>query len=162
MPRSARVQNRVLPIFRAIASACAELPAQLVISLGGGGVPEDLGDLPGAPLVVPFAPQLELLERALLVITHAGMNTTVESLGQGVPLVAVPITNDQPAVAARIVRSGCGAAVPLRRATVARLSDAIARVFHDPGYTERARAMADCNRRAGGVPRAADIIEGVV
>jgi len=35
-------------------------------------------------------------------ITHAGLNTVLEALAQGVPQVAIPVTNDQPGVAARI------------------------------------------------------------
>jgi len=47
--------------------------------------------LPGSPLVV-YAPQLELLAKARLTITHAGLNTVLDSLSNGVPLVAIPIT----------------------------------------------------------------------
>jgi zeaxanthin glucosyltransferase len=45
---------------------------------------------------------LELLKRATVCITHAGLNTVLESLAQGVPQLAIPITYDQPGVAARI------------------------------------------------------------
>ena len=44
----------------------AGLDAQLVISLGGGLEPEALPYLPGNPLVVKYAPQLELLQKASL------------------------------------------------------------------------------------------------
>ena len=156
------VQNQVLPAFRSIAEACADLPAQLVISLGGGSDVAQLGPLPGNPLVVPFAPQLELLKRARLVITHAGMNTTLESLAHGVPMVAIPITNDQPAVAGRIVWSGCGEAVRLRQANTRRLRKAIHQVFENESYTLRARELSRANQQAGGAERAADLIERVV
>ncbi len=56
------VQNRLLGIFKSIAEACNDLDAQLVISLGGSATPESLGSLPGNPLVVGYAPQLELRE----------------------------------------------------------------------------------------------------
>jgi len=46
----------------------------------------------GSPLVVEYAPQLELLAKARLTITHAGLNTVLDSLSNGVPLVAIPIT----------------------------------------------------------------------
>jgi len=39
------------------------------------------------PLVVEYAPQLELLAKARLTITHAGLNTVLDSLSNGVPLV---------------------------------------------------------------------------
>jgi hypothetical protein len=52
--------------------------------------------LPGSPLVVEYAPQLELLAKARLTITHGGLNTVLDSLSHGVPLVAIPITYEQP------------------------------------------------------------------
>lgn len=54
------------------------------------------------------APQLELLKRASVCITHAGFNTVIESLANGVPQVAIPITHDQPGVAARIADKKTG------------------------------------------------------
>ena len=96
------IQNRLLSVFHQIAEACLGLGVQLVISLGGGASPDSLSHLPGNPIVVDYAPQLELLKRAALTITHAGMNTTLESLSNAVPMVAIPITNDQPGIAARI------------------------------------------------------------
>ena len=90
------LQNGSEAIFRTITDACAGLGAQLLISLGGGLDPARLGKLAGDPLVVRVAPQLEILKRAALVITHAGLNTVLESLSEGVPLVAVPLGNDQP------------------------------------------------------------------
>jgi len=46
--------------FQTIASACEGLDA-LVISLGGSAKSESLPNLLGNPLVVEYAPQLELL-----------------------------------------------------------------------------------------------------
>ena len=45
-------------------------------------------------IVVNRAPQLELLKRATLCITHAGLHTTLEALARGVALAAIPVTND--------------------------------------------------------------------
>ena len=64
--------------------------------------------LPGNPLVVGYAPQLELLSRATLTITHAGLNTALESLSAGVPMVAIPVGNDQPGVSARLKAARVG------------------------------------------------------
>src|SRR5262249_35544728 len=58
------LQNGVLRTFRIIAEACAGLDLQLVISLGGGQDPALLGNLPGDPVVVGYAPQLELVRRS--------------------------------------------------------------------------------------------------
>ncbi len=155
------LQNRLAGTFAAIASAVAPLDAQLVISLGSAD--QDAAAVaaccPGAPIVVPVAPQLALLDRATLVITHAGLNTALESLARGVPMVAIPITNDQPGVARRLEWLGVAEVVPPSRLTVPRLRTAVTRVMGDPAYRERARRRADEIAACDGVRRAADIVE---
>jgi zeaxanthin glucosyltransferase len=156
------LQNRQGEIFGCIAEACAGLPAQLVISLGGGASVDEMGRLPGDPIVVPFAPQLELLKRAALCITHAGLNTALECLSQGVPMVAIPITNDQPGVAARIAWTGTGELVPPRKLTPARLRAAVERVMSNASYRTAAQRLQQAISRHGGPRQAADLIEGVL
>jgi zeaxanthin glucosyltransferase len=156
------VQNRLLGTFQAIAEACRDLDAQLVIALGGGSTPESLPALPGSPLVVGFAPQLELLQRTTLTITHAGMNTTLESLSNGVPMVAIPIANDQPGVAARIAWTRTGEIVPLKRLSVSKLRSSIEQVLTEDSYKKNALRLQKAIKQAGGVKRAADIIEQAV
>ncbi len=156
------VQNRLLDVFKIIASACEGLDAQLVISLGGSATPESLPSLPGNPIVVGYAPQLELLPKATLTITHAGMNTTLESLSNGVPMVAIPVANDQPGVAARIAWTGVGEMVSLKELSVPKLRSAIVKVLTQESYKQRAIEMQEAIGRSGGVKRAADIIEQAV
>ncbi len=156
------IQNRLLYIFQMIAAACVELDIQVVIALGGGASPESLPELPGNTIVVGYAPQLELLQKATLTITHAGMNTTLESLSNGVPMVAIPITNDQPGVAARIAWTGTGEVIPLGKVSVERLQKAIKQVLTEDSYKKNALRLQEAIERAGGVSRAADIIEQVV
>ena len=156
------LQNRLFTVFQAIAEACQDLDAQLVIALGGGSPPEALADLPGSPLVVGYAPQLELLKRATLTITHAGMNTTLESLSNGVPMVAIPITNDQPAIAARIAWTGTGEMISLNRLSSAKLNKGIRQVLTQDSYKKNAANMQTAIHKAGGVSRAADIVEQAI
>ncbi len=156
------VQNRLLGVFKSIAEACNNLDAQLVISLGGSATPEALGSLPGNPLVVGYAPQLELLQKANLTITHAGMNTTLESLNNGVPMVAIPIANDQPGVAARVAWAGAGELVPLARLTVPKLRNAVQKALTEDSYKKNAVRLQEAIQRTGGVSRAIDIVEQAV
>lgn len=156
------IQNRLVEVFQTIASACEGLDAQLVIDLGGGATPESLPKLAGNPIVVGYAPQLELLKRATLTITHAGMNTTLESLSNGVPMVAIPVTNDQPGIAARIAYTGVGEVVSLKELSVPKLRSAVEKVLTQESYRKRAIALQEAIARSGGVKRAADIIKQVV
>ena len=154
------VQNQLQYIFSYIAQACAAPDVQLVISLGGSLEPEELPNLPGNPIVVKYAPQLELLQKASLAITHAGMNTTLESLSNGVPLVAIPIANDQPGVAARIAWTGVGEFINLKQLTVAKLRDAVQRVLTEDFYKQNAEKLQADIQYAGGLEAAANIIVG--
>src|SRR5579862_6184946 len=74
------LQNGSKEAFQMIAAGCADLDVQLVITLGGGMSTQEFRNLPGRPIVVEFAPQLELIRRASVVITHAGLNTVLESI----------------------------------------------------------------------------------
>jgi zeaxanthin glucosyltransferase len=153
------MQNGSEDIFRSIADACAGLEVQLVISLGGGLDPERLGRMSGDPVVVKYAPQLEIVKRAAAVITHAGLNTTLESLAEGVPLVCIPLGNDQPGVAARVAARGAGVVVPRRKLNAKRLRSAVRAVLKDEKYGRAAREMRVAMLRVDGLQRAADIIE---
>lgn len=156
------LQNRLLGVFEKIAAACSQLDAQLVISLGGSTTPQSLPNLPGNPLVVEYAPQLELLQKAALTITHAGLNTTLESLTNGVPMVAIPVTNDQPGVAARIAWTGAGEVVPLGKLSVEKLQKAVKQVLTEDSYKKNALRLQEAIKQSGGVSKAADIIEQAV
>lgn len=156
------LQNQIQQVFREIAQACEELDAQLVISLGGGAKPELVGPLPGNPLVVGYAPQLELLARAALTITHAGLNTVLESLSCGVPMVAIPVGNDQPGVAARVKWLGAGELLPLKRLRADRLQALVKQVLEQERYRLQAHRLMLEIKSMDGVERAADIVEQVL
>ena len=156
------IQNRLIYIFQQIAEVCSELDVQLVISLGGSAKPESLQGLLGNPLVVEYAPQLELLQKSALTITHGGMNTTLECLNNAVPMVAIPITNDQPGVASRIAWSGCGESIPLKKLNISKLKTAIQKVLTEDSYKQNAMRLQSAIQQAGGVGRAVDIIEQAV
>ncbi|NEU75438.1 glycosyltransferase [Hassallia byssoidea VB512170] len=156
------VMGHLVEIFKTIAEAVDGLDAQLVISLGGATSSQPLPELSGSPLVVEYAPQLELLQKTALTITHAGMNTTLECLSHGVPMVAIPICNDQPGVATRIAWTGSGEFVPVSQLSVPKLRTAIKRVLTENSYKKNATRLQQAIRQAGGINRAADIIEQMI
>ena len=146
-------------VFRCFADACKGLELQLVISHAGGLTTDQAAQLPGSPVVVEYAPQEQLIARAQLTLTHAGLNTVLDSLAQGVPMVAVPVTYEQPAIARRIERCGCGEAIALSKLRRGNLRDAIVRITGQTRYRAAAQQMARAIDRAGGVKRAADLAE---
>ncbi len=149
-------------VFHEIATACQSLDVQLVISIGLEGDMSQFQDLPGEPIVVHFAPQQELLKHAALTITHAGLNTVLDSLSCGVPMIAIPISFDQAGTAARIKWVGVGEVLTLRRASSQAIHDTIQNVLSQPAYTKRAQQFQRQIAARPGVELAADYIEHVV
>jgi zeaxanthin glucosyltransferase len=103
-------------------------------------------------------PQLELIRRSAPSIPHGGLNTALESLAWGVPMVVLPVTNDQPGVGARVERSGVGRSIPVGRVTAGRLRQAVGAVLGDPTYRDRAEALRSSIEAGDGLGRAADVI----
>src|SRR6202011_953499 len=112
---------------------------QLVLAVGGQVNPEEIGPLSNNTILVKRSPQLELLKRASVCITHAGLNTVLESLSQGVPQVAIPVSLDQPGVAARIAEKKTGLFMPVKDLTVSRVSLLLDQVLKDSTYRDNAR-----------------------
>jgi zeaxanthin glucosyltransferase len=154
--------NGLNNVYGAILEAVGQVPEmQVVLSVGKNFNPGDLGSIPSNVVVVPIAPQIELLKRAALCITHAGLNTALEALAQGVPMVAIPIGFDQPGVAARIAYHGVGEFVEVGNLTARHLSKLIGKVTTNSSYRDKARWFQEVIAKTRGLDLAADIIERV-
>jgi zeaxanthin glucosyltransferase len=102
---------------------------------------------------------VKLLERSALCVTHAGLNTALECLTQGVPMVAIPITNDQPGVAARIAEKKTGLLVPMNDLTASRLSLLVDKVLNGSTYRDNACYFQKLIAETNGLSKAADLLE---
>lgn len=112
----------------------------LVIATTGGPAAETVR-APGAnSIVAEFVPFDTLLPRADVLVTNGGWGGVHFALRHGVPIVVAGSTEDKNEVAARIVRSGAG--IRLRSTRPTAIRRAVRTVLDDPGYRERARALA--------------------
>src|SRR5215813_11440027 len=154
------ILNGQVDVFRTIVAAVAKnKKVQLVLSIGDQVDPNQLGAIPKNAVIVKRAPQLELLKRATVCITHAGLNTVLESLAQGVPQLAIPVTYDQPGVAARIAHHRTGVVTSLDKLTADHLALLLEEVLANPTYRENARRLQKAITEANGLSVAADVIE---
>jgi zeaxanthin glucosyltransferase len=152
--------NGLGDVYKHILKAVEQVEGvQVVLSVGNNISPESLGRIPANAIIVRSAPQIELLKRAALCITHAGLNTVLESLALGVPMVAIPIGYDQPGTAARIAYHGVGELVELDKLTTERLRGLIKKVLQDPSYRERAGYFRKVILKTRGLDTAVNIIE---
>jgi zeaxanthin glucosyltransferase len=154
------IMNGRADVFRTIAAGVANhRGTQLVLSIGDRLDPKQIGPVPSNAIIVNQAPQLELLKRASVCITHAGLNTVLESLTQGVPQLAIPVTFEQPGVAARIAAKKTGVTISFADLTSDRLSTLLDQVLNWPIYRENARKFQEIISKTNGLVMAADIVE---
>jgi len=154
------ILNGRVDVFRTIATALAKHKRlQLVLSVGDQVDPQKIGPVPNNAIIVKKAPQLEVLKQASVCITHAGLNTVLESLAQGVPQVAIPVTYDQPGVAARIADKQTGVVTSLDKLTADHLSALLNEVLSNPIYRDNARTLQNVIDEANGLSVAADLVE---
>src|ERR1700730_15500474 len=154
------ILNGRADVFRTIVAALTKhKDLQLVLSTGDQLAPEQIGPVPGNAIVVQRAPQLELLKQTSVCITHAGLNTVLESLAQGVPQVAIPVTYDQPGVAARIAEKQTGVVTSLDKLTADHLSTLLNEVLNNSAYRGNAHKLQKAIAKANGLSVAADLIE---
>ena len=154
------LQGRRFRLFMRLAQACRNQGLSLVVAHCGGLNTRQVRqlELAGAAWVTDFVDQRAALQHAQVFITHAGLNSALESLACGTPMLALPIAFDQPGVAARIEWHGIGRRAS-RFSRVNVLERHLQHLLNDSRYRLRMSAMQAQLQRAGGSTRAADIVE---
>jgi MGT family glycosyltransferase len=151
------------PAFRELASslvaAVSQRTDEQLMLVGNQGAVENGGPLPDNVIVVDHAPQIELLGRASVAITHAGLGSVKECILMGVPMIVFPQAFDQPGNAARIEYHRLGFRCiepPFDGACVRRLLDSLSA---NPEILENVRRMQGVFRVAEDDNRGVRVIE---
>lgn len=153
------VNNDMLPLYRNCVEALRDAPWQVVLSVGSQVEIGKLGKLPAHIRVYPSVDQIAVLQKADVFLTHCGMNSASEALYYGVPLVTLPKTSEQGAVATRAEQLGAG--LRLTKTAPTAIREALETVLNNPSYRESAAAIADGFHACTGAKGAADKIESV-
>ncbi len=83
--------------------------SEFTVILNTGRIdPNSLGKIPSNIFAYSFVPQIEVLGKADVFLTHCGMNSVNEAMSLGVPMIAMPFVNDQISNAKRVVELGIG------------------------------------------------------
>jgi MGT family glycosyltransferase len=152
--------------FRFCFDVLADLPARIVLAIGARTDPVELGPPPPNTLVRASVPQLDVLRRAAVFVTHGGMNSALEGLANGVLLVVLPQQFEQLLIGQSIAERG--AAVVLRHnlsgrpVPPAELRAAVEAALTDPSRRAAAKALADTVAEGGGPAAGAAAIEGLL
>jgi MGT family glycosyltransferase len=99
-----------------------------------------------------------MLSRASCFIIHAGMNSTMEALYYGVPMIALPQMVEQATTARRMAELGLGLILEPATVTAATLRASVADVLADGAIPAQVAAMRSRTHAAGGYQRAAEAL----
>lgn len=154
---AARVRGA--PLFAATVRAARANGLRALLLSGSAPEASALSDPAGGVLAVASAPYDTLLPLAAAVVHHGGVGVTAAALRAGAPSLIVPIFQDQPDNAARAVRLGVAASLPLRRALRGDLDAALTALLADEALRSRVGALARELRREDGLGVAADAVE---
>jgi MGT family glycosyltransferase len=153
------VFNHRPAVYRALISGAAATGAQVIVSAGASF--DALADLRSPTVQLHRrVPQVELLDRVDLVVTHGGNNTVQECLAAGRPMVVIPFGGDQLANARRVERLGVGVRIDARGLSPDALRDALT-ALSEQAVVARARELARALANYGGTHAAADAVLSV-
>ncbi len=152
------VANNQPEFFKLCFAAFGASNYQVVLSGGGQLAPDTFAPVPANFLTARYVPQTELLARARVFVTHGGMNSVMESLVYGVPMVAIPQQIEQVQTAQRLVELGLAITLDKKTVTATELREAVERVANDVTFHQRAQQMQRVMCEAGGVGQAAAAI----
>ncbi|MCX6046237.1 MAG: glycosyltransferase [Chloroflexi bacterium] len=150
--------NEQPDFYNACFAAFRNMPYQVVMSIGDKLDPSLLDAPPANFIVRSYVPQLEILQRTAVFITHGGMNSTSEALLYGVPVLVVPQHGDQFMVATQVLEVGAGRMIPMAQAGPEALRGLTTQLLFTPDFKANAQAMGAEFKAGGSYVRAADEI----
>jgi zeaxanthin glucosyltransferase len=99
--------------------------------------------VPPHVIVVGYAPQQQLLERAVVAVIHGGVNSVNECLSVGCPMLVLPLGKEQPLQAELVRRAGVGLALDPVAMTDDDCRAALRSLLDEPAHRDTARAIRD-------------------
>ena len=146
--------------FRACIEAFEKEKVTVVLSVGNFDISR-LKHIPKNFVIRNRVPQITVLKKACLFITHGGMNSVSEAMVSGVPMLVIPFVSDQPVNARQVEKLGLGKILDYKAITANTLRDAAFAVMKDRQTQENLKKIQDEISCAPGNAGAVRIIEDV-
>ncbi len=147
--------------YRRVIAAFASRPDWLLILAAGRNTePASLGATTENVHILAHAPQLDVLRRADVMLTHAGPASIYEAILSGVPLVCYSGgAKEENGNAARVVYHGLGLRGDLRSDSVGQIAACIEELLANPEYQRSVLRMRDRMMKQHDNGRAAELLE---
>lgn len=145
-------------IFGKIVSALADQPLNVIVNTS----PQLFEQWPANFYVQQVCPQLEIIKRVNLVITHGGFNTVNECLFFDKPMIVLPLAWDQSPNANLVVQNGCGKKFRYKRLVNEEFAAAVFEALSSDELKQNAARLGASIRSLGGTRKAATLIETLI
>jgi UDP:flavonoid glycosyltransferase YjiC (YdhE family) len=156
------VFNSTPGVLEAIIEGLGGEALNLVVAIGPDRDPGGFGAVPPNVRLERYVGQPELLPQCAAFVTHAGFNSVKESLISGVPMVAIPITADQPYCAQRCAALGVARVVGPEQRTGEAVRAATLEVLGNGSYRTNAVNFREQMLALPGPKRLVELLEGLV
>jgi UDP:flavonoid glycosyltransferase YjiC (YdhE family) len=154
--------NRTPGVLAAIVEALGDEPVTLLVTTGDGVEVAELGAPRPNVHIERYVPQSLIFPQCDVAITHGGFGTVMTALGQGLPLVVIPIAADQPDNGRCCAELGVAVVVAPDRRTPEVIREAARTVLGDGKYRERAERLRDEMRGLPDLGYAVRLVERLV
>lgn len=132
---------------------------QLIIQIRNEADTDKCKPLPDNVKVVTWVPQIEILSRASIFITHGGLGSVREAIYFGVPMIVFPFWNDGFGNAARVVFHHLGLRGDIKKATPELIGNFIDRISADDSIHYSVKQMQRLFREQKKCKRAIDFLK---
>ncbi len=150
--------NQQPELFRMCVEALEGLPWHVVIAVGPGVDPADLGPLPADVETHTWLPFSSVLEHARLTICSGGTGTVMQALHAGTPLVVLPQLAAADNLAHQLADFGVARVIGRDETSASAIRAAILDIEADGRVQAATRDLREHIRASGGAVRAADEI----
>jgi MGT family glycosyltransferase len=148
--------------YKTCIDALKDIGHPVILSVGKKCDIALLGEIPDTFIVRDYVPQLDILRRSVVFISHCGFNSVSEALFYGVPVIAVPMVNDQFLVAKRLEKTGAGITLQISDLSAERIKKTVSMLLTDQKYKDASARIGETFRSAGGYNQAVDRILALV
>ena len=155
------VFNNKPEIFRKIMHALDVPDYQVIVSAGGAYKRLQKSTITKNATIYRSVPQISLLNRIDLFISHGGNNSINEALASGKPIIVIPVGGEQADNASRIVYLGVGKRIDITTFNEKQLLGIVEEIRQTPTFQERALTIMNGLRLTQGVVTASRCIHWV-
>ena len=155
------VFNNKPEIFKKILQGFEKENFQVIVSAGGAYSKLKKYNFNKKILIFKSVPQLEILKRVDIVISHGGNNTINETLAAGKPIIVMPIGGEQGDNASKIEYLNVGKRINIKNFTSDEVLEKVQAVLNEETYIQNANRIKEILNKTNCVDTSSKLIEWV-